>query len=229
MTEKLISVLIPCRNQGLFLSDCLDSIREQKIESSLEIIVVDDGSEDDTEKICRRYPEVKYIRQEQRGVSAARNRLLKESSGEFIAFVDADDIFVPEKLRLQLRYLQEHPKCPFVGCNVMSFYGSVPSPPYCKNEVSEKFLIPCMIRKSVFDQVGPFDESISVGEDTEYLIRISEKGITGGYTLDKTLYLRRLRDEGASHRSPEKELSEMAFSIIRARQNARRGTVFSKQ
>jgi len=223
MAKELISVLIPCFNQADFLHDCLNSIMGQETDTPTEIIVLDDGSDEDVEAVCKNYTEVRYIRQEHMGVSAARNRLLAEAKGEYISFADADDIFAPDKLRLQLRYLRNHPDCPFVGCNVVSFYGSAPSDTEIKKESAEKFLIPCLIRKSIFDKTGPFDESISVGEDTEYLIRMKRKGICGAQYLKDVLYYRRLKDAGCKDYDREKDLGNIAASIKRARKNASLG------
>ena len=218
--DELISVLIPCRNAALFLGDCLESVLRQKTDVPVEIIVVDDGSEDHTAEICSRYPSVKYFRQESAGVSAARNCLISEASGTYIAFADADDLYAENKLALQLQYLREHPECPFAGCAVMSFQGELPSEPYAANERTEKFLIPALIRKSVIEKTGLFDETLAYGEDTEYKIRMKRLGITGEHYLPEVLYLRR---KHPNHRLSDRTgdmMHDIAATIIKGRKNA---------
>jgi hypothetical protein len=101
----LVSVIIPCYNQGRFLADALDSVLAQT-HPHWECIIVNDGSTDDTGSVAQRYTRqdarFKYIEQENRGLSAARNRGLQEIRGSHVQFLDSDDIIAPDKLRLQL-------------------------------------------------------------------------------------------------------------------------------
>lgn len=102
----LISVVIPAYKQAEFIEDALDSVAAQTWEGPVEVIVVDDGSPDDIGDRARAHalsPEV--IRQENKGVSGARNRGIREAAGEWIAFLDADDRWLPEKLAMQMEAL----------------------------------------------------------------------------------------------------------------------------
>jgi glycosyltransferase involved in cell wall biosynthesis len=113
MTLPTVSVIIPCFNQGRFLVEALDSVRSQTLPAT-NVILVDDGSTDDTPAVAQRYPEVKYIRQSNRGLAAARNAGLARSSDDFIVFLDADDRLKPEALEVGRRELLAHPRCALV-------------------------------------------------------------------------------------------------------------------
>lgn len=104
-----VSVIIPAFNHNRFIGQAIESVLNQNF-SSLEIIVVDDGSIDETATAVQKYSHrICYIRQSHAGVSAARNRGLSLSHGEYIVFLDSDDIFLPHKLAQQVAYLDAHP------------------------------------------------------------------------------------------------------------------------
>ena len=86
----LVSVVIPCYNQAHFLGEAIESVLAQTY-PHLEIVVVDDGSTDNTGEVAARYPGVRYVRQENQGLAAARNTGLRHSSGDYLVFLDADD------------------------------------------------------------------------------------------------------------------------------------------
>lgn len=103
-----VSVVIPAYDQQDFITRCLDSVFEQTYAGGVEIIVVDDGSPDDVAEVAASHPSnPTVIRQENTGVAGARNRGIRESSGEYVAFLDADDWWAPEKLERQMKALQE--------------------------------------------------------------------------------------------------------------------------
>jgi len=102
-----VSVIIPSYNSAKYLTDAVDSVLSQTLRD-YEVLVIDDGSTDDTESVMSRYGEpVRYIRQRNRGVGAARNRGIKESGGRYVAFLDADDTWHQDKLRRQVTALRE--------------------------------------------------------------------------------------------------------------------------
>src|SRR5689334_574125 len=104
----LISVAIACYNQAHFLSCAIESVRAQSYQN-LEIIVVDDGSQDNTAEVAKGYLGVHYIWQTNQGLSAARNTGLRHSRGDYLVFLDADDRLLPGALVAGLEYLSIHP------------------------------------------------------------------------------------------------------------------------
>src|SRR5215208_7628052 len=114
VASPLVSVVIPCYNQAHFLGEAIESVLAQSY-PYFEIIVVDDGSPDDTSEVAARYPEVRLVRQENQGVSGARNSGFARSEGEYVVFLDADDRLLPEALEAHLEHLEAHPECAFVS------------------------------------------------------------------------------------------------------------------
>ena len=111
--QPLVSVVIPCYAQARFLADAIESVLAQTYRP-WEIIVVDDGSPDDVPAVTRAYPMVRLLRQENRGLSEARNRGLAELRGECVVFLDADDRLLPEALSAGVEALTARPQCAFV-------------------------------------------------------------------------------------------------------------------
>src|SRR5215204_5307150 len=109
----LVSVIIPCYNQAHFLGEAIESVLAQSY-PHFEIIVVDDGSTDNTFEVASHYSKVRLIRQENRGVSRARNAGLRESEGSYVVFLDADDRLLPGALDAGLECFEAHPESAFV-------------------------------------------------------------------------------------------------------------------
>lgn len=109
----IVSVIIPCYNQAQFLSATIESVLRQTYRN-FEIIVVDDGSTDGVAEVAARYADVRLIRQPNRGVSVARNTGLRESVGEYLVFLDSDDVLLPDALKLGIDSLEARPDAAFV-------------------------------------------------------------------------------------------------------------------
>ena len=105
----MISVVIPCYNQGRYLEEAVTSAVSGP--HRVEVIVVDDGSTDETPQVAARHPGLRYVRQDNRGLAAARNRGLAESTGDLVVFLDADDRLMPRGLDTGARALAAHPNC----------------------------------------------------------------------------------------------------------------------
>ena len=118
MTETTVSIIIPSYNYARFLPETLYSLSAQEMTNiNLETIIVDDGSTDGTKDlITSKYPKVKYICQDHKGVNAARNRGIWESSGEYILFLDADDLLAPLTIASQVKKIKENQKAHGVIC-----------------------------------------------------------------------------------------------------------------
>ena len=113
-SPPLVTVVIPCYNQAHFLGEAIESVLSQSYRN-FEVIVVDDGSTDNTSEVASRYEGVRLVRQENRGLSGARNRGMREAKGEYVVFLDADDRLLPGALEAGLRCFEAHPECAFVS------------------------------------------------------------------------------------------------------------------
>jgi glycosyltransferase involved in cell wall biosynthesis len=172
------SVIIPAYNSAATLDLAIESAAAQTIPPA-EIIVVDDGSTDDTAAVASRHsPLVRLIRQANAGAGAARNTGVRASSGEWIAFLDADDTWLPEKLERQLTMTVD----PAVGViHARGPLARYPAPPYVTFEnLWEHNLIMCssvVVRRTAFEGVGGFDESLKTGcEDHNLWLRLAAAG-----------------------------------------------------
>jgi glycosyltransferase involved in cell wall biosynthesis len=194
--DKLISVIIPVYNGERYLGEAIESVLAQCYRP-IEVIVVNDGSKDNTETIAGRYADhIIYTRQENRGPAAARNRGLQMSQGEVIGFLDADDLWSENKLSLQLACLAEdHSVEIVVGLSQPMRLRSYKDgkamfekwyDPFCALLLSA-----ALFRKSVFEKVGLFDETLHYGEDTDWFMRIREMGISMTLIQEVGLYYRR--------------------------------------
>ena len=110
----LVAVVIPCYNHGQYLAEAIRSVQQQGY-AATEILVVDDGSVDNTRAVASQFPEVQYIYQQNQGLSAARNTGIFRSKGQYLIFLDADDWLLPGAIQTNLRYLQQHPEAAFVS------------------------------------------------------------------------------------------------------------------
>ncbi len=185
-----LSVIIPTFNRAALLSRAIDSVFEQTGLNNcveIEVIVVDDGSTDNTADLVRgSFPSVKFIQQENAGVSAARNAGLNEASGEWIALLDSDDEWLPHKLSRQIMDVTEsglkvsHTEEIWVRNGVR--VNQMTKHRKQGGWIFENCLPLCamspssiMIHKSVFDEVGLFDESLPACEDYDLWLRITAR------------------------------------------------------
>jgi len=225
--KPAISVIIPTFNYGRFLPDALESIQDQTL-SDWEAIVVDDGSIDETAEVVDSYlsdHRFRYIYQDNQGLPAARNTGIRVSKADLVTFLDADDLYLPEKLEKQLAHLKKNPDCDFTYCSINYFYHKTPGrlirpgyTPYEANNsykiISRNFIPSCtpVIRKRCFDQVGLFNESSDYAEDWELWIRMALAGIRFCHQ-GEVLCLVRIHGENLlssqeKHQKREKELVE---------------------
>ena len=180
-----ISVIIPTYNYAKYLPRAIDSVLAQTYKD-FEIIVVDDGSTDHTKEVLMPYVDkIRYIYQPNQGISAARNRGLKESQGRWIAFLDADDSWIPEKLALQIDIPAKDPLVKLIYGKVILFRedGTVVEnyptrdPGRNAQELAERLgYLPTstiMASKDIIMKVGSFDEDLPTSEDVDLWVRIA--------------------------------------------------------
>lgn len=196
----LVSVVIGVYNAERYLGEAIDSVLAQDYRP-LELIVVDDGSTDGSGEVAQRYPEVRYIRQENGGNGAARNTGVGASSGDFLAFLDADDRFTSGKLTLQLRALETSPDLDLVFGHVQEFVS-----PELDDATRRGIRAPApgpmpwtapnlmLIRRASFERVGLFETSVRVGVTVDWFLRAKEAGLRYE-VLPETVLERRLHTE----------------------------------
>ena len=198
INNPLISILIPTYNNGKYISQAIESVYAQNYDN-MEIIVVDDGSADNTKEIVEQYKDIKYFYTEHKGIPFVRNLALEKSKGEYIAFLDSDDYWLSEKLNIQIQYFKEHPDCEIVFTKYKNFFEEekikIDKRAIREKEleaVEYKILPTALIKKTLFEKYGVFDENFQTGEDTELIYRMGKKGVSFDCCIDKVLYMRRL-------------------------------------
>ena len=184
LQSPLISVVIPTYNRGWILKEAVDSVLAQKY-PAYEVIVVDDGSTDDTAAILAGYGNrITILRQENRGVSAARNRGVRKAGGNLLAFLDSDDLWLPGKLETQANFFQAHPEaliCQTEETWVRNGRRVNPKNRHKKpsGDIFEPSLELClvspsavMLRRELFEEMNGFDERLPACEDYDLWLRI---------------------------------------------------------
>jgi glycosyltransferase involved in cell wall biosynthesis len=186
-SPTLVSVIIPCYRQAHYLDEAIRSVFAQTYRH-FEIIVVDDGSPDNTSKLVTRYAGLRFIRQQHLGLPTARNAGLDASEGEYTVFLDADDRLLPDALETGVNSLRAVPDCAFVYgfCEFIDRRGaSLPTPPHVpigenhyralfkKNHIWTPGAV--MFRRSTLSQLMGFDQSFTRGcEDIDLYLRITK-------------------------------------------------------
>mgnify|MGYP001384992243 CR=1 FL=1 len=207
-----VSVLVPVWNNARFLREALESALAQTRPAD-EIIVVDDGSDDDSaaiaESLSGAVPAVRCIREPHRGVSAARNSALAAARGDFIAWLDSDDRWTVDKLAVQIDYMLAHPE---VGVSFtrqrLCYEPGIERPSWAlRQELDESVGAPpigtCSLvaRRALFERVGGFDVARARGEDIDWLMRALAAGESFG-VVEAPLLLRRVHANNVSTMMP---------------------------
>lgn len=179
----VVSVIIPCYRQAHFLSEALESALAQT-HSPVEVVVVDDGSPDDTAEVVACYPTVSCVRQSNMGLAKARNAGFRASRGDYLCFLDADDRLTPDAVDAHLACFERNPDAGFVvgdidHITVAGVDAASPRWPLLKADQYEELLkvnhvantIAVMFRRAVIKQLGGFDPACSPAEDYDLLLR----------------------------------------------------------
>jgi glycosyltransferase involved in cell wall biosynthesis len=200
-----VSVIIPTYNYGQFILCTIDSVLRQTV-SDVEVVVVDDGSTDGTSELLQSYSNsIQYIYQENAGLSAARNTGMASSTGEFIQFLDADDMLGPSSLEFQLGYLKKHPEVQISVCRNRRFQRTTgdchPIPSGSWNTYRDNLdLHLCFFniapphaflsRRTAVAQTGWFDTGLRACEDYDFWIRAAVRGFIPHYNPVGFVYYR---------------------------------------
>lgn len=185
----LISVIIPMYNASDTIVRVLDSVKKQTLKCSYEILIVNDGSNDNSKEIVEKYIsdnntafKITLIDKLNGGVSTARNAGLRVSKGELIAFLDSDDEWFPDKLEKQLQILNNNPEIDLLGCAFDGLYlNNFPDSKLLKIDINKliykNYFQPStvILKRKVFEDIGYFDENQKYAEEGNYFIRIANK------------------------------------------------------
>jgi glycosyltransferase involved in cell wall biosynthesis len=181
-----VSVIIPTYNSAQYLIAAVESVLAQTFKD-FEILVIDDGSTDNTSEVIKQFKDcVRYIKQENQGVSVARNRGIKESCGKYVAFLDADDIWMPTKLERQIEVLKENPKSNACYTEYIAFSGDMKPTELKRLRTGGYVLNDLLLRGNVvgppsallgerqlFEKLGGFDSNLSLCADWDMWIRLA--------------------------------------------------------
>lgn len=213
-TADLVSVIMPVYNGGQLLREAIESALAQTY-SPIEIIVVDDGSTDATPEILASFgSRIVHIRQTNSGAAVARNAAMQASSGEYLAFLDADDLWEPEKLATQIAYFEQHPDVDLVATgwrvnaaveasdmlgNSTKSTTITDIDPAISGWIYNELLLLCVlhtttvvVRRKLIDRIGYFDPGLRRGQDYDYWLRASR--VTPIHRLDAKLSVYRLHE-----------------------------------
>lgn len=219
------SVVITAWNAERFVADAIDSVLAQSRPAE-EVIVNDDGSTDGTLATLGRYEEsITVLTGPHLGTSAGRNRALAVATGEVIALLDADDLWLPTKLEQQLALLEAHPEVEAVFTGVDEFVdraaddGAAPARP-AQTGITGPLASTLAARRSLVDRVGPFDETLAIGDWMDWWARATAAEATTA-TVPTVLARRRLHAHNSTLRRDAATSGEY-LSIVRRRLEARR-------
>jgi glycosyltransferase involved in cell wall biosynthesis len=234
----LVSVIMPAWNAMSYIHAAIDSVLSQSYRS-LELLVINDGSSDgDYSALENIDPRIRVLEGARGGVSRARNLGLERARGRYIAFIDADDLWVPGKLKVQVDYMEAHPDIGIVFAEIHRWRpgpdGVWPDPsahypdaeallrtnPEWRGWMYTRILMGCtlgmitpVMRQEVYGAVGGFDESMERGEDYEYWLRCSRQTRIQGFSSVMAIY----RIHAASAMAKIVEPNHLAVLLERAR------------
>ena len=222
--DPLVSVIIPVYNARPWIRQALESVFAQTYRP-LEVIVVDDGSSDGSLDIPASFPGVICLSQENKGPAAARNKGLALARGLFFAFLDADDLWLPDKLTRQIGFHLEHAQQGGSLVHMRQFLSQGATlPPWVRPDVGrhdEAGYIPSalVVHRKAFEKVGLFDESLKTAEDADWFCRASDCAVPMA-VIEEVLLMKRLHGGNLSFQSGGSQrnlLNAMRKSINRKR------------
>lgn len=224
MDGPLVSVIVAVSNGSRYLAQALESVLSQTYRR-IDLIVVDDGSVDNSDRIARSREEIRYISQQNAGLAVARNVGVNAAQGELVAFIDQDDLWTPNKLDSQVDYLLQNPEIQYVNAWVKMFVEPGTSP---RQGYTEDFLGRAHVgrtpgtlvaRKSVFDLIGMFSADFSIACDVEWFVRANARNIPM-FIIPEVLLYKRIHNNNLS--SDVKTNRKELFSVIRRSVGRRR-------
>jgi glycosyltransferase involved in cell wall biosynthesis len=224
MAAPLVSAIITVFDGEDFVGEAIRSVLAQDYRP-LETIVVDDGSTDATAEVVRQFESVRYIHQPNQGPSVGRNTGVAAASGDFMAFLDSDDLWLSNKLSVQIAYHLEHPEVGYtITMQRLVLVPGMERPSWLQSHLLDNdhvgyFPSALVVRSSVVNQVGGYDPSFRSGEGADWFARAKDLGIPMAI-IDETLLLKRVHARNVSQevdRSRAGVLRTLKASIDRQR------------
>jgi len=210
----MISVVIPVYNYAHYLSEAADSVLQQDY-PAIELILVDDGSTDNSWEVSQTYQDRAIcLHKKNGGIGSARNLGVSKASGHFIAFLDADDVFTPGRLRRQMAVFREEPRMECVQGHMQRFISPEMPTDFAQRIRGDTEAVQAapmasttLIRRDAYERVGPWDESLQMGVDLEWYQRMKDT-VSNYRMLPDVLLRRRIHDSN--------------FNLVRADQQSER-------
>ena len=204
MSRPLVSVIIPFCNHERYLEQSIQGVLGQGY-PAVELLLIDDGSTDKSSAISQSHsPPARYLRRPNGGAGAARNTGIEHASGDLLAFCDADDVWSPNKLDLQMEVMAADAGVDVVFAGVSEFQAGDAREAVRPGRTRVPGALPsaALIRRAAFEQVGPFEEHLRVGEWFDWYARMRTAGLREVW-LDEVLVHRRLHDRNTGRLRPE--------------------------
>lgn len=225
MNTPSISAIIPCYNNGAYIGQAIESVLTQG-DYPIEVIVVDDGSTDDSAEVAARFEGVTVLRQPNRGASSARNRGIAAATGDVVAFLDADDYWAPGKLTCQLEVMSSAGSTDVVYGSIEEFV-SEDLPAAERSGVTARpgrqtVLLPStlLLTRRALDEVGEFEVGDGSGEAIDWILRVNEAGLTVEPAPDALTY-RRIHASNTGRRNRAQQHATYLAAIKRSLQRRR--------
>lgn len=230
-TRHLISVIIPCYNAARYLAEAIESVLAQTYRP-IEVIVIDDGSDDGSAVIAKKYADVKCIEQAHAGVCTALNSGIQRANGELLAFLDADDLWMPGKLTEQKAFLERNSIYNMVFGHVQEFFSPELAEDKRPSAVGRPEITPGYLKNTVLIwrrdwlRVGLFNTKLSLGDFIDWYERAKDLGLASAM-LPQVVCKRRLHDQNSSLRKLDSRIDYLRIikeSLDRRRAEAKRGS-----
>lgn len=227
MSGPLVSCIVPVFNCEAYLAASIESILAQD-QWRLDIIVVDDGSTDGTAQVIRSFAgRIRGALQPNAGPAVARNTGLAAARGEFIAFNDADDLWTPDKLAVQMAVLDARPELEFCVAHVQNFWVDEMKDEadryrgHRRSEPIAGWVTPTLLaRRSAFDRVGPMNAALGHGDSADWFLRAREMGVRGELLPD-VLLRRRIHANNRSRVTAAQSRDEF-FALLKRNKDRRK-------
>jgi glycosyltransferase involved in cell wall biosynthesis len=230
MSRPFVSVIIPVYNGELYLGEALRSVFSQDY-FPFEVIVVDDGSTDGTAAVAKSFKDVRYIYQQNKGAATSWNRGLMDCRGDLIALLDCDDLWSPNKLKMQVEFLVKNPDVKYVLAKTRLFLDKGQTRPswlkqdFLDRDIEAYFPSVALFRRSVFETVGVFNPGYIATSDADWFFRAKDAGLLMAM-IPQVLMYRRIHNSNMSTQVllSSKELVKVAMtSVMRQRLKSAKG------